>query len=44
MAAQGHQQVFNEWRGNLHITGQAAAGSKTTKYTDQVGFFSCLCV
>ena len=33
MLAQGHPLVFNERRGNLHTTVQAATGPKTSLYT-----------
>ena len=36
MSAKSHSSVFNEWQGNLHITGQSAAGPKTTSYIGTV--------
>ena len=36
ISAQGHPSVFNEWRGNPHITGQNAIVPKTTLYISTV--------
>ena len=36
MSGQGHSLVFNERQGSPHTTREAAAGHKTSLYTDTV--------